>query len=70
MSLLEVLAPVNEGIFPVPLAASPILVLLLLQAKVVPLVSLVNTISAVVPVLQTVWFDGVKAVGIGLTITV
>ncbi len=49
---VPVLVAVNEGRAPVPLAASPIAVLLLVQVNVVPLTGLVNVIAEVVAALQ------------------
>ena len=43
---------VNDGMFPVPLAASPIDGVLFVQAKVVPDTGLVKVIAAVVAPLQ------------------
>jgi hypothetical protein len=43
---------VNDGIFPEPLAASPIVGSLFVQAKVVPPTGLVNVIAVVVAPLQ------------------
>jgi hypothetical protein len=50
-ALLEFVA-VKEGIFPFPLAASPIAGLLFVQAKVVPATGLPKLIAAVVAPLQ------------------
>jgi hypothetical protein len=46
------LVAVNEGIFPVPLAPSPIVGSLLVHAKVVPPTGLVKLMAAVVTPLQ------------------
>lgn len=47
-----VLAAVNEAIFPVPLAGSPMLVALLVQAKVVPVTGATKLIAVVAVPLQ------------------
>ena len=49
-----VLIAVNGPIFPVPLAASPIVASLFVQLKVVPLTTLLKLIAEVVAPLQTV----------------
>ena len=51
--VLPLLTAVNEAIFPVPLAARPILVVLFVQLYVVTLVP-VKLIGAVLPPLQTI----------------
>ena len=62
--------PVNEGVFPVPLAASPILASEFVQAKVVPNVVLVKAEAAPVAALQTVMFAGTTTTGVGFTVIV
>ena len=60
-------------ISPLPLATIPVTVavLFLVQAKVVPVVLLVNAIVVIVPAEQMVWLEGVAtAFGVGLTNTV
>ena len=52
MIVLPELVAVNEGIFPVPLAASPMDVVLLLHAKVVPETGPLKVIADVVAPLQ------------------
>lgn len=47
-----VLVAVNEAMFPVPVAASPIVALLLVQVKVVPATGLPKVIAAAVAPLQ------------------
>jgi hypothetical protein len=55
---LVVLVAVKAGIFPFPLAANPIEVLLLVQLKEEPLTAPVNVIALVVAALHKVWFAG------------
>ena len=65
-----VLVATKEGTFPVPLAASPIPVLLLVQLKVEPAGVLVKVDAAIVEPAQTVTLAGTVAVGLGLTVIV
>ncbi len=53
MGAVVVLVAGNDAILPLPLAASPVAVLLLVQLKLVPVP--VKLIAAVDPVLHTVW---------------
>ena len=62
--------PVKDGVFPVPLAASPILPSEFVHANVVPGVVLVNAEAATVTELQTVIFDGTTTIGVGLIVIV
>ena len=62
--------PVKEGVFPVPLAASPIEGVEFVHEKVVPGVVLVNTEAATETPLQTVMFAGTTTTGVGLTVMV
>ncbi len=64
------LIPVKEGVFPVPLAASPILASEFVHANVVPGVVLVNAEAATERLLQTVMFAGTTTTGVGLTVIV
>ena len=57
-----VLVATNEGIFPVPLAARPIAVLLFVQLKIAVGVP-VKLTGAVLAKAQTTWFGGVFTVG-------
>jgi hypothetical protein len=50
--VVPALVAVNDGILPVPLAASPIVGSLFVQAKVAPASGLVNAIAVVVAPLQ------------------
>jgi hypothetical protein len=69
--VVPALTAVNDGILPDPEAPRPMVELLLVQVKVVPLTGLVNTIAVEDPLLQTVWAAGVAtAVGVGLTVMV
>ena len=70
IGLLVELVAVNDGILPLPLAASPMAVLLFVQLNAVPeTVSLKLTEPVVVP-LQTVWSGGSLTVGVGFTVKV
>ncbi len=60
--------PVNDGVFPIPLAASPIEGVEFVQVKVVPDVVLVNAEAATVVALQTIIFVGTITTGIGLIV--
>lgn len=64
------LVAVKLGILPVPLAASPIAVLLLVQLKIVPATDPVNVTGVVALLLHTTWFAGWFTSGIGSTVTV
>jgi len=70
ISDVPVFAAVNDGILPVPLDASPILLLVFVQENVPPDGVLVKLVAATVPVLQTEIFDGTETVGVGFTVTV
>ena len=68
---LEVLfVPVNDGVFPAPLAARPIVVLEFVHVKVVPGVVLVKLYAAIVTPLQTVTFAGTATTGVGFIVIV
>ena len=62
--------PVNEGVFPVPLEASPIDASEFVQEKVAPGVVLVKLEAAIVAPLQTVIFAGTVTLGPGFTVMV
>ena len=68
------LVAVKAGILPVPLAASPMAVLLLVQVKLTdpvgPVVGLVKLTGAVSEPLHTVWFVTGLTIGVGLTVIV
>jgi hypothetical protein len=64
------LVAVNEGVFPVPLAAKPMAVLEFVHAKVAPAGVLEYEEAATVPPLQTVIFAGTVTVGLGFTVMV
>ena len=68
--LAVLFVPVNDGVLPVPLAASPIEVLEFVHANVVPGVVLVKTPAATVDPLQTATFAGTTTTGVGLTVIV
>jgi hypothetical protein len=61
---------VKLAILPVPLAASPMEVLLLVQLYTVPAALPENTTAAVGAPLHTVWFAGAFTVGVGFTVIV
>jgi hypothetical protein len=61
---------VNEGVFPVPLAATPIAVLEFVHAKVAPVTGLVYADAATVVPAHAVMFAGTTTVGVGLTVMV
>ena len=67
-AVVPLLVAVNEAISPVPLAARPMLVLLFDQLYVLPATAPLNDTVAVAAPLQTVWFDTVATVGVGLTV--
>jgi hypothetical protein len=67
--VLPLFTAVNDGMFPVPLAASPMLGVLFVQLYVVTLVPL-KLIAAVVPPLHTVWSAFGFIVGTGFTVNV
>ena len=60
----------NEGISPVPLAANPIAVLLLLQLYTVPATAPLKLMAVVLLLLHKVWSTGCATLGIGLTVIV
>ncbi len=62
--------PENEGILPVPLAASPIDGSEFIQSNVAPGVVLVKFEAAIVAALQTVMSAGTVTTGVGLTVMV
>ena len=62
--------PVNDGVFPIPLAASPIEGVEFVHAKVVPGVVLVKAPAATNAPLQTTTFAGTTTTGVGLTVIV
>ena len=66
------LIAVNAAILPVPAAASPILVLLLVQLYTIvpPVVGLVKFTAAVRVLLHTVWLAGGVTVAVGFTVIV
>ena len=64
------LVATNDGIFPVPLGASPIEGALFVQAKDVPATGPVKGITAVLAPLQYATLLTTLTVGVGLTVTV
>jgi hypothetical protein len=67
---LVVLVAVNDAILPVPEAASPIAVLLLVQLKVVPATAPVKLTAAVADPLHNNWLATAFTVGVGFTVMV
>ena len=65
-----VLVAINDGIFPVPLAASPIDVLLFVQLNTVPGTVPVKLTAAVGEPLHRTWFGTAFTLGIGFIISV
>jgi hypothetical protein len=68
--VLPLFIPLKAGISPVPEAASPMLVLLLVQLKVVPLTAPEKLTAVVLLPLHTVWSAGSFTVGVGFTVMV
>ena len=67
---VPVFEAVKEGVFPVPLAARPILALLFVQLKVVPAVVLVKLDAETVPPVQIAVLAGTVTAGLGFTVMV
>jgi hypothetical protein len=65
-----VLVAVNEAMLPLPLAPSPIEVLLLVQLYTVPVTAPLKATAVVAAPLQSVWFDTAFTVGVGFTVIV
>jgi hypothetical protein len=64
------LVAVNDGMFPDPLAARPMAVLLFVQVNVVPLTGPDKEVAVTLAPLQCVWFGTVVTVEIGFTVIV
>jgi len=64
------LIAVNEGISPVPLAANPMDVLLLVQLYKVPMTAPLKLTALVVAPLHKTWLPGCNTSGVGLTVMV
>jgi len=60
----------KAAMFPVPEAANPKAVLLFVQVNVPPAGVLAKLVAGIVAPLQTVMFDGMVTVGVGLTVIV
>jgi hypothetical protein len=69
-TVVPLLMAVKDAILPVPLAASPIEVLLFVQEYRVPDTAPEKFIAVVDELLQTVWLLTESTVGVGLTVTV
>ena len=69
---VPVLTAVKLAMSPVPLAPSPIVVLLFVQLYTIvpPVVGELNVIAAVLPPLHTTWLDTALTVAVGFTIIV
>ena len=70
IGLVPVLVAVNAGVFPVPLAAKPMVVLEFVHAKVAPAGVEAKAEAATAPPLQTVMFAGAVMDGFGFTVIV
>ena len=70
IGVFPVLMAVNDGIFPEPLDANPMFVLLLVQVNVPPAGIVVIDVAETVLVLQTVISAGTVTVGVGFTVIV
>jgi hypothetical protein len=68
--VLLLLMAVKAGIFPLPLAAKPIEVLLFVQLNVEPLTEPVYATAAVEAPLHNIWFEGCTTLGVGFTVIV
>ena len=68
--VVPVLIALNEAMLPVPLAASPIEVVLLVQLYTVPVTAPLNVTADVEEALHTVWLVTVLTVGVGFTVIV
>ena len=66
--LLPVLMPVKEAILPVPLAANPIEVLLLVQLYTAPGTELLKFTGIVLKLLQVLWSGILASTGVGFTV--
>ena len=67
---LVVLTAVNTGILPVPVAAKPILGVVLVQLKVVPATVPVKVTADVAPPLHTTWLTGWFTDGVGYIVSI
>jgi hypothetical protein len=65
-----VLIAVNEAMLPLPLAPSPIEVLLFVHVYTVPVTAPLKATAVVAAPLQSVWFDTAFTVGVGFTVIV
>ena len=70
MGAVVALVAVKDGIFPDPLAARPMAVLLFVQVKVVPLTGPDKVVVVTLAALQCVWFGTVVTVDVGFTVIV
>jgi hypothetical protein len=61
---------VNVGMFPDPLAARPMAVLLFVQVNVVPLTGPDREVAVTLAPLQCVWFGTAVTVGVGFIVMV
>ena len=67
---LVLLAAEKEDIFPLPVVARAMLLLLFVQVYVVPVTLLLKTTAAVGAPLHTAWLVGIAAIGVGSTVIV
>jgi hypothetical protein len=63
--VLPVFTPANAAMLPLPLAASPIEVFVLVQLNVVPPTAPLNVMAVVLAPLQTTWLPTTATVGVG-----
>lgn len=70
MGAVEVLVAVKLVMIPVPLAARPMAVLVLVQSKLAPGVVLLNTEAGTNVLLHAVMLAGTLTVGLGFTVMV
>lgn len=68
--LMVGLIAVNDGMLPVPLAPSPIVVLLFVQVNTVPTTGPLSVTAAVADPAHTAWLAIAFTVGVGLTVIV
>lgn len=69
-AVVPALTAVNDAMFPVPLAASPIPGVLFVQLNIVPDTAPVKLIAEVEAPLHTIWLPGFVTEAVGLTIIV
>ena len=68
VATVPVLIVANDKILPVPVEASPIVALSLVQVYVVSSTELMKFTSVVLRLLQMVWLEIAERIGVGLTV--